>query len=257
MTSLNYTQSGQGSPVILIHGLFGNLDNLKTLGNSLDGYQVIRIDVPNHGLSPHWPNMDYPMVAEALVGLMDELELEKAHLVGHSMGGKIAMATALLYADRVKSLVAADISPVAYQPRHQTVFEGLSHINLSSLNNRAEAQKQLLDAGIDEGTAMFLLKNLAKDDQGFIWKMNLAGLKTSYPHLIGWPLPLSEQQYTGPSLCIRGADSDYVTSAHRQAFVSQFPKIQSKTLAGTGHWLHAQKPAIFNRIVAEFIAQND
>ena len=255
MTSLNYTQSGQGSPVILIHGLFGNLDNLKTLGSSLEGYQVIRIDVPNHGLSPHWPNMDYPMIAEALVGLMDELELDRAHLVGHSMGGKIAMATALLYGNRVKSLVAADISPVAYQPRHQTVFEGLSNINLSSLTNRAEALKRLLDAGIDEGTAMFLLKNLAKDDQGFSWKMNLAGLKTSYSHLIGWPI--SDQEYTGPSLCIRGADSDYVTAAHRQAFLSQFPKIQSKTLAGTGHWLHAQKPAIFNRIVAEFIAQNE
>ncbi|MXR67306.1 alpha/beta fold hydrolase [Shewanella sp. JBTF-M18] len=255
MTSLNYTQSGEGSPVILIHGLFGNLDNLKSLGNSLDKHQVIRLDVPNHGLSPHWPNMDYPMLAEAVIGLMDELELESAHLVGHSMGGKIAMATALLYGDRVKSLVAADIAPVAYQPRHQKVFAGLSNLDLSALANRADAQKQLLSAGIDEGTALFLLKNLTKDEQGFAWKMNLTGLKSSYDHLIGWPL--ADKQYKGPSLCIRGADSDYVTAAHRQGFLSQFPKIQAKSLAGTGHWLHAQKPAIFNRIVAEFIAQND
>lgn len=263
MSTVNYVVTGQGSPVILIHGLFGNLDNLKALGTALANHQVIRLDVPNHGLSPHWQQMDYLSLAKAMVDLLDELSIEAAHFVGHSMGGKIAMATALRYPERVISMTAADIAPVAYQPRHQSVFAGLTSLNVSQLTNRAQALGQLTEAGIDEGTALFLLKNLQKSDVGFSWKMNLAGLQACYAELIGWPFNDSASAntlpvpYTGPSLCIRGADSDYVLAEHRQAFLNQFPAIQAKTIAGTGHWLHAQKPAIFNRIVSEFIAQND
>lgn len=259
MSTVNYVVTGQGSPVVLIHGLFGNLDNLKALGAALTNHQVIRVDVPNHGLSPHWQQMDYLRLAKAMVDLLDELSIEAAHFVGHSMGGKIAMATALRYPDRVLSMTAADIAPVTYQPRHQSVFAGLTSLDVSQLTNRAQALVQLTDAGIDEATALFLLKNLQKSDVGFSWKMNLAGLQACYDNLIGWPFSDASHfpPYSGPSLCIRGADSDYVLAAHRQAFLDQFPATQAKTIAGTGHWLHAQKPAIFNRIVSEFIAQND
>ncbi|EGM69947.1 esterase ybfF [Shewanella sp. HN-41] len=114
---MNFVTSGQGEAVLLIHGLFGNLDNLKSLGQVLEAnHQVIRIDVPNHGLSEHWTQMDYPSLAKAMVALLDKLKLERVHIVGHSMGGKIAMATALAYPERIISLVAADIAPVAYQP---------------------------------------------------------------------------------------------------------------------------------------------
>jgi len=256
---MHFISSGQGSTVILIHGLFGNSDNLKTLGRTLEAnHRVIRIDVPNHGLSAHWESMDYPTLANAVIELMDRLSIPQAHLVGHSMGGKIAMAAALNYPVRIQSVIAADIAPVSYQSRHDAVFAALDSIELNQVKNRGQALDQLLNAGIDEGTAQFLLKNLSKTDTGFQWKMNLTGLKTCYTKLIGWyndrAAPL---QYTGACLFIRGGESDYVTSEHKQAILAQFPHVQAKTIEGTGHWLHAQKPSIFNRIVGDFIEKHD
>ncbi len=258
MPTLNYQITDNGSPVVLIHGLFGDLDNLKTLGNSLSNYQVLRVDVPNHGNSPHWQAMSYPDLAQAMVELLDELEIEQAHFVGHSMGGKIAMAVALLHPSYVKSLTVADIAPVAYPPRHHGIFAALNALDLSSVSNRSDALKQLITQGVDEATAQFLLKNLQRETTGFSWRMNLHALESSYGELIGWDLGTAEPvSYQGPTLCLRGADSDYVTEQHTQAFTTQFPAIRAKTLAATGHWLHAQKPAIFNRLVNEFIAENE
>ncbi len=253
---MNFVSTGQGPAVLLIHGLFGNLDNLKGLGQVLENqYQVIRVDVPNHGLSEYWDQMDYPRLATAMISLLDELAIERAHIVGHSMGGKIAMATALAFPERIISMVAADIAPVAYEPRHDTVFAALESLPLEGHTDRRFALNHLIDNGIDEATAQFLLKNLQRTDTGFRWKMNLSGLKVCYPNIIGWQNQTLNpvQSYAGPSLFIRGGDSNYVTSEHRSAIMAQFPAAQAKTLEGCGHWLHAQKPVIFNRIVSEFI----
>ncbi|WP_418356932.1 alpha/beta fold hydrolase [Shewanella basaltis] len=255
---MHYVSHGQGEPVLLIHGLFGNLDNLKNLGSVLaQRHQVIRVDVPNHGLSEHWDMMDYPSLANAMVELLDQLQLSSAHVVGHSMGGKIAMAMALLHPSRVTSLVVADIAPVSYEPRHQTVFAGLTSLVFDQNTSRKSALEHLLTSGIDEGTAQFLLKNLQRIDTGFEWKMNLNGLIRCYDRIIGWDLPISaDVHFDKPTLFIRGGESNYVTAEHRNDILRQFPRVTAKTINGTGHWLHAQKPDIFNRIVAEFIEQN-
>ncbi|UAL41636.1 alpha/beta fold hydrolase [Shewanella inventionis] len=255
---MHYVSDGHGEPVLLIHGLFGNLDNLKNLGSVLiHNHQVIRVDVPNHGLSEHWDDMDYPTLANAMVQLLDQLNLTATHVVGHSMGGKIAMAMALLHPTRVKSLVVADIAPVAYEPRHQTVFAGLTSLVFDENTSRKSALTHLVSSGIDEGTAQFLLKNLQRTESGFEWKMNLDGLINAYERIIGWDLPISaDVHFNKPTLFIRGGDSNYVTAEHRDEIVRQFPQVTAKTLNGTGHWLHAQKPEMFNRIVAEFIEQN-
>lgn len=165
------------------------------------------------------------------------------------------MATALAFPERIISMVAADIAPVAYEPRHDTVFAALESLPLEGHTDRRFALNHLIDNGIDEATAQFLLKNLQRTDTGFRWKMNLSGLKACYPNIIGWQnqTPNPVQSYAGPSLFIRGGDSNYVTSEHRSAIMAQFPAAQAKTLEGCGHWLHAQKPVIFNRIVSEFI----
>ena len=253
---MNYISTGQGPAVILIHGLFGNLDNLNSLSKSLEpNYRVIRVDVPNHGLSPHWSTMSYPALALAMVELMDKLLIDKAHLVGHSMGGKIALATALSFPERIISVVAADIAPVSYQDRHLSVFNALKSVDLSNIENRSQALSSLLQSGIDAGTAQFLLKNLTRDETGFKWKMNLDGLLDCYPEMIAWyndSVPV-KMIYKGPCLFIRGGDSDYITADHRQTIMAQFPNVQAKTIEGAGHWLHAQKPTIFNRLVSEFI----
>ncbi|WP_137227049.1 alpha/beta fold hydrolase [Shewanella sp. MEBiC00475] len=255
---MHYVTSGQGEAVLLIHGLFGNLDNLKNLSRVLEKqHQVIRVDVPNHGLSEHWDNMDYPQLADAMIDLLDDLQIKQVHVVGHSMGGKIAMAMALLHPDRVISLVIADIAPVAYSPKHQTVFAGLTSLVLDSATTRKSALTHLMAAGIDEPTSQFLLKNLQRTDSGFEWKMNLPGLIHSYDNIIGWDLPLNnDSHFNKPTLFLRGGDSNYITAAYRDDIMRQFPHAIAKTLNGTGHWLHAQKPEIFNRIVSEFIEQN-
>ncbi len=250
--SMHFVSSGEGQAVILIHGLFGNSDNLKNLASALEqNYQVIRVDLPNHGNSEHWHSMDYPSLAQECVELLQQLKLSEAHFVGHSMGGKVAMALALLHPEMVTSLVVADIAPVAYSPRHQKVFAGLTSLPLANVTSRKFALDHLTHADIDLGTAQFLLKNLQKTDNGFEWKMNLEGLIENYPHIIGWDMP--DAVYPKPCFFIRGGDSEYVLAEHTSAIMKQFPQVSAKTINGTGHWLHAQKPEIFNRLVVEFI----
>ncbi|MGS0730881.1 alpha/beta fold hydrolase, partial [Shewanella sp. 0m-11] len=137
---MHYVTSGQGPVVILIHGLFGDLDNLKALGKELEAnFTVVRIDVLNHGSSPQVANMSYQSLADSMVNLIDELNCKDAILIGHSMGGKIAMATALSYPERVSQLVVADIAPVAYQSRHDKVFTALASMPLSEIKDRRQA----------------------------------------------------------------------------------------------------------------------
>lgn len=249
---LNYQTQGVGEDVVLVHGLFGDLDNLKGLAQTLESeYRVTRIDVPNHCQSPHWDTMDYPSLAQSLVSLLDELGATKAHLIGHSMGGKIVLATALLHPDRVASVVAADIAPVPYAPRHQRVFAALTSLPLDGSVERKEALNHLLARGVDEATAQFLLKSFRRAESGFSWRMNLDGLIASYEGIIGWPF--NNGAYDGPTLFIRGDESDYVTAEHKDAILSQFPNVQLKSIGGAGHWLHAQKPGIFNRLVKNFL----
>lgn len=249
---MHYTTNGNGPVVILIHGLFGDLDNLKALGRSLeDSFTVVRVDVANHGNSQHVSSMSYQSLAEDIKQLIENLNISSAILVGHSMGGKIAMATALSYPDLVSKLVVADIAPVTYNSRHDKVFAALESMPLSQIKDRRDALKHMREHDIDEGTAQFLLKSLVRSESGFKWKMNLTGLKQSYNDIISWPT--FKTPYQGDCLFIRGGDSDYVTATHRHAIIDQFPAVKAKTIEGTGHWLHAQKASVFNRIVKEFI----
>ncbi|ABZ76799.1 alpha/beta hydrolase fold [Shewanella halifaxensis HAW-EB4] len=249
---MHYVTSGQGPVVILIHGLFGDLDNLKTLGKELEeNFTVVRIDVLNHGSSPHVANMSYESLADSMAKLIEELNCTDAILIGHSMGGKIAMATALKYPQRVSKLVVADIAPVAYQNRHDKVFAALESMPLPEIKDRRQALAHMQSWDIDDATAQFLLKSLTRTEQGFTWRMNLEGLKANYANIIDWPH--FNRSYHGPCLFIRGGDSDYVTAEHRQAILTQFPTVKAKTIEGAGHWLHAQKASIFNRVVKDFI----
>ncbi|WP_394131633.1 alpha/beta fold hydrolase [Shewanella maritima] len=258
---MHVVSHGQGDPVIIIHGLFGNLDNLKNLALSLEShFTVYRFDVTNHGDSEHSDHMDYLTLADDFIHFMDQHGISKAHFVGHSMGGKIAMAIALQHPQKVSGLVVADIAPVAYQPRHGQVFNALTTMPFDSIRNRSDALAHMKQMGIDDGTAQFLLKNLKRIDSGFEWKMNLDGLLASYDDIIGWPFNQDNKDqlwspYLSPCLFIRGGDSDYVQASHREQILAQFPQVTAKTLNGTGHWLHAQKPVIFNRLINEFFTQ--
>lgn len=252
---VHFVDTGTGFPVVLIHGLFGDCDNLKGLGRELENrFRTIRVDCPNHGQSPQLSPMTYPAMAAEIMAALDSLAIDSFYVVGHSMGGKIAMTLALNYPDRVKAVVAADIAPVSYPPHHDKVFAGLTSMP-ADIKDRRAALAHLLSHDIDEATAQFLLKSLRRGDEGFGWKFNLAELINSYDYIVGWFNTdlAAGKAYQGPALFVRGGDSNYVTQKYTAEVMRQFPQVSAKTIQGTGHWLHAQKPAVFNRIVSEFI----
>lgn len=252
---LNYQRSGQldAPTTILIHGLFGDLDNLKRLGRELeDSYDVVYLDVRNHGDSFHSEQMSYPELAADVFRLMDHLEINKAHLIGHSMGGKITMECALQKPERVLSVVAADIAPVGYQARHNHILEALEQLPIDTMSQRKEADQALAKSIAEPGVRQFLLKNLTRVDDHFAWRLNLEGIKHNYPQING---EISSGHYNGPILFIKGGNSDYLTAEHESAIRDRFSDTDVKVIADTGHWLHAEKPHIFNRLVLSFLAQ--
>jgi esterase len=252
---LNYQQQGHGFPVLLIHGLFGSLSNLGILAKHLLqlGYQVISVDTLNHGHSPRSTSMDYALQADTIKKLCDHLAIEQCALVGHSMGGKIAMATAQAHPGLVKALVVADIAPVSYQHGHQAVFAGLNNVQLDNIRSRADADKQLSVHVQEPGVRQFLLKSLTKTSQGWTWLFDISKLEQAYSQIIDWQAGAA---FSKPCLFIKGEQSDYITSQYQAAVTEQFPQAQLKIINGTGHWLHAEKPALFNRLTEQFLAKH-
>lgn len=249
---LHYQLSGSGPAVVLIHGLFGSFENLGTIARALsDDFQIINIDVRNHGRSTHSDEMNYSLLAADLAETLTHLQLTPFAIIGHSMGGKIAMEYALRYPDTVTRLVLADIAPVSYHARHNSIFAGLNSVDLPHLTSRGEADTQLAQHIDEAGVRQFLLKSLDKNEQGFRWRFNLAALAANYPALIG--APVTEGQFMGPTLFIKGGDSDYILPEHRPLIMQHFPNAQAKVIQGTGHWLHAEKPAAFNKLVRDFL----
>lgn len=256
---LNYETSGdrENPALVLIHGLFGDADNLKSISRELsDSYYVVNVELRNHGSSPWTDSMPFPAMAADISAVLDAENIEQAHLLGHSLGGKVAMEFALRHPDQVLSLVVADIAPVAYDARHTSILDAFEAVKLSDLKSRQDADKQLSESINEAGVRMFLLKNLRKNEDGeWHWRLNLEGLRKCYEDLIGEPQ--REGKYQGPVLFIRGGRSDYIQEQHRDAITSRFPKAEAKTIAETGHWLHAEKPAVFNGIVRRFLEEQN
>ena len=249
---LHHKISGEGSPLIILHGLFGTLENWGgQIAAFKEHYQVISVDLRNHGRSPHSDKMNYAVMANDIIELMDDLSIEAADILGHSLGGKVAMQIALQHPKRVKKLVVVDISPVAYEHRHNEIFDGLSAIDLNSLTSRTQADTLLKPYVETLDIRSFLLKNLYRDEQkNFQWRPNLAGLKESYPHLISAPFG---NKFLKPVLFIKGKNSDYITSEHQEPINQLFDKVSFKMIEGAGHWPHAEKAKVFGSIVLNFL----
>lgn len=248
---LNYEVFGTGEPVVLLHGLFGDLDNLKGLGRDLSAdYQIILVDARNHGDSFHSEHMNYADMAHDLAATLDDIGIDAAHIIGHSMGGKIAMEFALTYPERALSVIAADIAPVAYDPKHRHILDALQQLDLSTVSTRTDADKQLAKFIETKGVRQFLLKNLRRDDNGYSWRLNLKTLSQCYEEISGSVRPGT---YNGPVLFIKGGDSNYLQSEHEGAIRERFSNVDVKIIEGTGHWLHAEKPRVFNRLARAFV----
>ncbi|RJG47713.1 alpha/beta fold hydrolase [Motilimonas pumila] len=249
---LNYNKTGQGPAVFLIHGLFGSLSNFGLLHKHLQtDHTVVSVDVRNHGESPHCDSMSYAEMANDIIQLAARLGFKRFSLVGHSMGGKIAMATAMQAPQYIDKLIIADMAPVTYPSRHQGVFTALNKVPVPGINSRNEAN-MILAQGIEEvGVQQFLLKSLYRSEAGFQWRFNLHGLMQQYDIISQWPF--SDESYQGPTLFIKGERSDYLITEYTDTVIRQFPNARMKIINNTGHWLHAEKPAIFNKLVSDFL----
>lgn len=238
-------ETGSGFPLLIMHGLFGQSDNWVTLGRKYAGhFHVHMLDMPNHGRSPHYDDLSYPFMAEKVLEFMNERGLEQAHLIGHSMGGKIAMQLAVTQPGRVSKLVVADIGPKAYPVHHQTVILALQHIDTAALKNRGEAEETMIAYGLDPGTRQFLLKNLYwKEPERLDWRFNLPVIAAQISE-VGKPLA-PDAHFNGPALFIRGGKSGYVQDEDMNGIRSHFPQAELQTVEGAGHWVHAEKPLDF------------
>ncbi|MCH8550472.1 MAG: alpha/beta fold hydrolase [Natronospirillum sp.] len=250
---LYYRTQGNGTPVIIIHGLFGDGMNWGGVSRLLrEDFHLILPDMRNHGRSPHHDDdCTYTSMAADVLTLMDRLELEQAHLVGHSMGGKIAMTIALQAPDRVSSLTVVDIAPKAYQARHQDVFAGLQAVADAGASTRQEAEDILRPHITATAVRTFILKNLERTDHGFDWRLNWQALQRHYQDLTDFPV--DSGSYNGPCQFLVGGESDYVTSEDQALITRLFPSARGRVVAGAGHWLHAEKPELVARWIKEFI----
>lgn len=239
-----------GLPLVLIHGLFGSLDNLAVLARGLvKERQIIMLDVRNHGLSPHSSEMHYAAMARDVLETLDNLGIGECDIVGHSMGGKIGMAVTAAAPDRVKKLVVIDIAPVAYTQRHHNaIFTALNAVSQSSAALRSEAAIIMRDSIEDESIIQFLLKSF-HDGR---WCFNVPVLQAQYENLISWQLLPA---WKGPALFIRGELSPYLADEYRDTLLQQFPTARAHIIAGAGHWVHAEKPEPVLRAMRRFFAQ--
>jgi len=252
IVQLNALQRGEGPPLILLHGLFGSASNLGIVARGLaKDFSTWSLDVRNHGQSPHAVSMGYPEMAGDVVEFMDARGIPSCPVLGHSMGGKIAMQLAMDLPQRVSKLVVADVAPVPYPPHHHDILAGLELVEQAAVESRAQADAILADRVADAGVRAFLLKSLQKSADGkFRWTLNRAAIMNNYESLGS---ANQGRPFEGPTLFIKGGDSDYILPEHRGAVLGFFPNAQLKAIDGTGHWLHAEKPAVFNKLVLRFL----
>jgi len=251
---LNYQQQGSGPNIILIHGLLGSLENLNMVAKGLkDNFTVTSVDVRNHGNSFHENNMDYAVLAQDIVNLMDNLSIFDAHILGHSMGGKIAMQLALSSPERVNKLLIADIAPVVYPPHHNQIIAGLQSIDLKTTKSRKEADKQLANFVEEASVRQFLLRNLILTNNALSFKCNIEFISHCYQQVM--QAYQGSSTFTKETLFIKGGNSDYILADHRTVIATLFPNSKAKIIQGTGHWLHAEKTVAFNKIVNDFLFQ--
>lgn len=250
---LNYKEFGQGDPLIILHGLFGTLDNWQTIAKQLaKKHSVFIIDQRNHGKSPHADEFNYPILAEDLKEFMESKWIYKASIIGHSMGGKTAMQFALNYPDMVDKLVIVDIAPITYVGGHETIFQAMFALDLDVLDNRNEINEQLKKNIPEDGVRLFLMKNLTRTKTGkFEWKMNLPVLYKNYQAIL--TAIDSDEIFDEPTLFIRGANSDYIKDDSVLDIQDYFPLMQLETILNAGHWVHAENPKAFLTQLNQFL----
>ncbi len=252
---LAYREFGQGQPLIILHGLFGQSDNWNTLAKRFadKGFRVFTIDQRNHGLSPHSSVWNYQVMAEDLKEFIETQQLVKPIILGHSMGGKTVMFFELLFPHISKQLIIVDIAPKAYEPHHDAVLKALNAVDFNAIVTRKQAEAVLNEYITDFGTKQFLLKNIywkEEDSKLMAWRFDLDTISKEYNN-IGVEIPIGTSDTE--SLFIRGEKSNYILDSDVDLIKQHFINYQLKTIANSGHWVHAEQPDDFLKCVMEFI----
>jgi len=234
-------------PILLIHGLFGSLDNLGVLARGVrDARPTLQVDVRNHGLSARSDEMNYHVMAQDIVETLDAHHIEHVGVIGHSMGGKIAMALSALASERIEKMVLIDIAPVDYQTRrHDEIFTAIRAVTAAGVTRRSEAAAVMRQHLDEEGVIQFILKSFADGE----WRFNVPVLWDNYATISGWEeIPA----WPHPALFIRGGNSPYLDNHYRDALLRQFPQAHAHVINGAGHWVHAEKPDAVLHAVRRF-----
>ena len=252
---LNFKELGEGKPVIIVHGLFGSLDNWMTIGKSIaDFFHVYLIDMRNHGRSPHSKSWDYELMAKDLKGFINDHNIKDPAIIGHSMGGKIAMEYALSHEEHLNKMIVVDIGIKEYEPHHQHILKGLSSLDLKKLKSREAADEELSKYITEPGVRQFLLKGLyRKKNRSFGFRFNLSAINQHIKNVgeatKGNPILL-------PTLFIRGDDSNYILEEDLPELESLFLNSNIETVKNAGHWVHADQPEELLNLILSFLIYN-
>jgi esterase len=248
---------GKGPPLVVLHGLFGSSGNWRGIARELAAtHSVFSVDLRNHGASPWADSMDYLEMADDVLKLIERLGLHRPTVIGHSMGGKTAMALALRHPTRVGRLIVVDIAPMPYADTLTPFAQAMRSVDVVAATSRAEVQRRLLHSVADRHVVPFLMQNLVTRNDHFDWRLNLLGISAAMPQLCGFPSELLGARFAGPLKVIAGADSDYVAERDGASFRPMFSDIDIHLIENAGHWVHADQPTAFLASVRRSL-QND
>lgn len=251
---LNYKRYGSGKPILILHGFLGSLDNWHTLATEFgkSGFEVYTLDMRNHGRSPHTSQHSISLMVDDVKLFIEQHNLISVSLLGHSMGGKVAMQFALTYPELIDNLVVVDIAPRAYKSGHDDVFDAIRNIDLDSIQSRKEAEEMMKPFLGDFSTRQFILKNLERNEDGkYQWKFNFEVLHRDYAEMIS--AIYSTNIFEGPTLFIKGANSIYIQENDRSDIEKYFPNATIQVIELAAHWVHADQPKLFFDTVINFL----
>lgn len=251
--SLAYREYGKGPALIIVHGLFGSVRNWHTIASRIsDRFRVFTVDLRNHGDSPWAPTMSIAEMADDLARFIDERGLTHASIIGHSLGGKTAMLTALRNPAMVEALVVVDIAPVRYRHSFLAELEAMRGLDLTRLHRRAEAEAALAASLADPALCKFLVQNLAAGPKGLVWKLNLPAIERAMPELTDFPY-VADWEDDGRTLFVSGDRSDYISRDHDRQIFALFPQAEFAVIKDAGHRVHFDQPDAFVERVTDFL----
>ena len=248
--------TGSGPPLLILHGLFGSATNWRSMARKLDtSHTVHALDLRNHGASPWADTMVYTEMADDVRHYIQQHDLGAVSIMGHSMGGKTAMALALAYPALVRQLIVVDIAPRSYTDSLSNYAQAMRGIDLMTAASRGEVQRQLQALLPDASVAPFLVQNLVPRNDHFDWRINLAAISASMMDLTDFPAALMDRVFDKPTCAIAGGLSDYIAGGDAGLFKPMFPRITVEVIAGAAHWVHADKPQLFFEAVQRALAR--